>query len=667
MNFQQPTFLWALLLLVIPLIIHLFNFRKYKRVLFSNVAMLRQIQTESRKTRQIKKWLVLLTRMLILAALVIAFARPYLLDENAKTGRQLVSIYLDNSQSMRAEGERGELFENAKSAARTLLGNLPNEAEVQVVNNAMSPFSTKVYSPAKAEKIIDDMELDYHPNDFGKVMQRISNTYISQGYASQHTFAISDFQTSGYGEGPLLDSGISVSALQLKASSSRNLSVDSVWLEEPISRPGSPVKIGIKVTNNGKESVESANAVMRINGVQQGVESFGVAGGSEYILSMSFTSAKKGWVSGDISVNDVPVTFDNTYYFSLEVKPSIDILQIGESSSAIAKIFKNDPIFQYTSISSGAIDYAALGKSDFVILQGLSDVSSGLAIQLEAFVKKGGILTIVPQAVEVDYKSLTTGLGLAEYGAIVNKEISIASEDLKKPFLRDAYKRVPANVFLPKIKKSYSLQKGVNTRELLSLKDGSSLLTKTNVGAGSVYQYAVPLDASYSNIESHEVFVLSMLKMAFSKSEKQRLAYTLFDLEPIYMNVLESGADALKLVGDTKETLIESSSAGNDFRFWLNGEIRNAGIYSLTTLDNKELATVGLNFPRAESIQTFADEGELRAFLPGAEVNVSGTSAASLKNAVNDLQVNTPLWKLFIGLSLIFLLIEILLLRFLKS
>tara|TARA_B110000971_G_C20017658_1_gene504737 strand:- start:1916 stop:2584 length:669 start_codon:yes stop_codon:yes gene_type:complete len=222
-------------------------------------------------------------------------------------------------------------------------------------------------------------------------------------------------------------------------------------------------------------------------------------------------------------------------------------------------------------------------------------------------------------------------------------------------------------VFLPKIKKSYSLQKGVNTRELLSLKDGSSLLTKTNVGAGSVYQYAVPLDASYSNIESHEVFVLSMLKMAFSKSEKQRLAYTLFDLEPIYMNVSESGADALKLVGDTKETLIESSSAGNDFRFWLNGEIRNAGIYSLTTLDNKELATVGLNFPRAESIQTFADEGELRAFLTGAEVNVSGTSAASLKNVVNDLQVNTPLWKLFIGLSLIFLLIEILLLRFLKS
>ena len=630
--------------------------------------MLREIQTESRKTRQIKKWLVLLTRMLALAALVVAFAQPYLLDENAKTGRQLVSIYIDNSQSMRAEGEQGELFENAKNAARTVLSNLPNEAEVQVIDNALSPYTTKVYSPAKAEKIIDDMELDYYPNDFGKVMQRVSSKYVSEGYASQHTFAISDFQTVGYGKGPLLDSGISVSAVQLKATSPRNLSVDSVWLKEPISRPGSPVKISVKVTNNGRETVESANAVLRINGVQQGVESFGVAGGSEYVLSMSFTSAKKGWIEGDISVNDVPVTFDNRYYFSLEIKPSIDILQIGANSAAIAKVFGKDSIFNYTATSTGAIDYASLGKYDFIVLNELSEISSGLATQLEAFVQKGGVLTIVPPQVgKVDYNSLTTGLGLATYGTVVPKEISIDGEDLKRPFLRDVYKRVPANVLLPKIKKSYALQKGVNTHELLSLKDGSPLLTKTQLGAGSVYQYAVSLDASYGSLESHEIFVLSILKMAFSKSEKQRLAYTLFDSKPIYLNVSEPGAEALKLVGENKEIIIESSTAENTFRFWLNGEIKSAGIYSLTTADKKELANVGLNYSRAESVQTFADEEKLRAFLPGIEVNSTGTAAAALKNAVNDLQVTTPLWKVFVSLCLIFLLIEILLLRFLKS
>jgi hypothetical protein len=121
MNFQNPTFLWALLLLAIPLIIHLFNFRRYKKVLFSNVAMLKEIQTESRKTRQIRKWLILAARMLALAALVLAFARPYIQQGGLQNGRQLISLYLDNSQSMSAEGENGQLFENAKNTAREIL------------------------------------------------------------------------------------------------------------------------------------------------------------------------------------------------------------------------------------------------------------------------------------------------------------------------------------------------------------------------------------------------------------------------------------------------------------------------------------------------------------------------------------------------------------------
>ncbi|MFB1002935.1 MAG: BatA and WFA domain-containing protein, partial [Bacteroidia bacterium] len=131
MSFLQPLFLWALGLLAVPLVIHLFNFRRYQKVIFSNVDMLKEIQTESRKTRQIKKWLILATRMLALAALIFAFAQPFLLEEGTKDGRKLISLYLDNSESMRAEGQDGQLFEYGKNAARQVLQNLPKDAEVQ--------------------------------------------------------------------------------------------------------------------------------------------------------------------------------------------------------------------------------------------------------------------------------------------------------------------------------------------------------------------------------------------------------------------------------------------------------------------------------------------------------------------------------------------------------
>ena len=194
MNFQNPTFLWALLLLAIPLIIHLYNFRQYKKVVFSNLAMLKEIQTQSSKTRQIKKWLILASRMLALAALILAFALPFIPSKITQSGRQLVSIYIDNSESMRAEGENGQLFENAKNTAREIIQNLSPDAEIQILNNDLSPYSSHVHTSENAIKLLDDMTISYYPNDFSKIVQKISAKYSSEGYASQHTFAISDFQ-----------------------------------------------------------------------------------------------------------------------------------------------------------------------------------------------------------------------------------------------------------------------------------------------------------------------------------------------------------------------------------------------------------------------------------------------------------------------------------------
>ena len=166
MNFQNPSFLWALLLLVIPLIIHLYNFRQYKKVIFSNLAMLKEIQTQSSKTRQIKKWLILITRMLALASLILAFALPFIPSEITQSGRQLVSIYIDNSESMRADGENGQLFENAKNTARELIQNLSPDAEIQILNNDLSPYTSQVHTPENAIKLLDDMVISYFQTTF---------------------------------------------------------------------------------------------------------------------------------------------------------------------------------------------------------------------------------------------------------------------------------------------------------------------------------------------------------------------------------------------------------------------------------------------------------------------------------------------------------------------
>ena len=667
MNFQNPSFLWALLLLVIPLIIHLYNFRQYKKVIFSNLAMLKEIQTQSSKTRQIKKWLILATRMLALASLILAFALPFIPSNVTQSGRQLVSIYIDNSESMRADGENGQLFENAKTTAREIIQNLSPDAEIQILNNDLSPYASQVHTPENAIKLVDDMAISYFPNDFSKIVQKISTKYNSEGYASQHTFAISDFQQRKKDERSKIDSNLSLHIIKTLPENFQNISIDSVWLEEPVVKPQSPVKLRVKVVNNGDEAIESSTLVLKISGVQQGVESFGLQSKETKIIDVAFSSSQKGWIVGDVSVNDVPVVFDNVYHFALQLKPNINILQIGEASIAIAKIFKNDPIFKLTAALEGSTDYASFGKFDFIIINELHDIGSGLAEQLKQFAEKGGVVVIIPAKQMGNYNALSSVLGVADYGALVKKELSIKPEDLKQPFIKDVYKKIPQNSLLPKVIECYNLQVSAGSQAIFSLKDNSPILLWERLGAGSVFQFAMPMDKAYSNMAQHELFVLSMLKMSFSRSEKQQLAYSMFGTSAIPIEGVSTTENTLSLVSPTKSVLVESALNKGGHRFWLNDELNEAGVYSLRNKNNIEQAEVALNVSRQESIQRYATKEELYDSWGAAKLDFMTSTSASIKSVTGKLQSGTPLWKLFVLLCLIFLLIEILLLRFLKS
>lgn len=666
MSFHNPSFLWALFLVAIPIIVHLFNFRRYKRVIFSNVEMLRELHTESKKTRQLKKWLVLLTRMIAIAALVFAFARPYIPLNSEDRGRELVSLYLDNSQSMRAEGENGLLFEEAKNAARELLANLPKDAEVQVLDNSFSPASRKVYSPVQALKLVDDTEIDFHPNEIDKVIEKSQSRSTSGEFQSQHTYIISDFQSGRSENSVATDTSVQYHLVRMTPLSLQNLSIDTAWLDEPIARPGSPVKLKVKVSNNGDEDVESTTLVLKINGIQQGVESFGIQSNSSRILQMEFASSEKGWIEGEFSLSDVPVTFDNQYYFSIHLKPSIDVLHVGSPSDHLSRIFGGDKAFNLVLSAQGSLDYASFDRFDLIVLNELDVIESGLSEQLKQFVESGGILLIIPSSQPTKYSTFSSNLNVPFYLSASTKDLSISGDNLKSSFFDDVYKKIPRNALLPKVKKSFGLQLMPRSENILSLKDGSSVLARTGVGSGMVYQYAMPLNDEYSTLAEHEIFVLGMLKIAFSKADKEDLAYKVHSLEPISIGGKETEGNVVLKMGE-REVIVETASTGGQKRMWLNEEIDKAGVFALLDNTKSEISKVALNYSRDESGQTFHSDEDLQRIFEGADLDFIDATVSDLKSSTERLKDGVSLWKVFILLSLLFLLIEVLLLRFLKS
>ena len=90
MQFIYPQILWALLALAIPVIIHLFHFRRFKKVYFTNVKFLKEIKEEKSTRNKLRNLLVLICRLLAYAFIIFAFAQPFISkNETTKTGKKL--------------------------------------------------------------------------------------------------------------------------------------------------------------------------------------------------------------------------------------------------------------------------------------------------------------------------------------------------------------------------------------------------------------------------------------------------------------------------------------------------------------------------------------------------------------------------------------------------
>ena len=123
--------------------VHLFQLRRFQKQYFTNVALLKEIEIQTRKSSKIKKWLLLATRLCLLTALIIAFAQPYFkATEATKQNNELV-IVLDNSFSMQAKGNKGELL---KRTIQEILEDTPENQQLSILTNDNTFYDTDIKS-----------------------------------------------------------------------------------------------------------------------------------------------------------------------------------------------------------------------------------------------------------------------------------------------------------------------------------------------------------------------------------------------------------------------------------------------------------------------------------------------------------------------------------------
>ncbi|MCF8254939.1 MAG: BatA and WFA domain-containing protein [Bacteroidia bacterium] len=668
MQFVYPSFLYALGLLAIPILIHLFNFRRYKRVVFSDIRFLQELTEQNKKQQRLKEWLILLARVLAISFLVFAFAQPYIPGKIKNSGNRnyQVSIYVDNSFSMQAAGKEGALLDQAKTKARKLVDAFGANDEFQLITNDFEGKHQRLVNQKEFLQMLDEVSISPTHRNLSEINQRQKSLWEKNKSATQKTYFISDFQENMEPNSWEKDSLHAYYLVPLAASQQQNVWIDSAWLEEPFLKKGNQNKLKVKLRNGGENSFENQALVLKIDGIQKVLQNFSCNAGESKVLEMNFSLSDYQWHGISLSITDYPIVFDDSYFLAVQAKEFVSILTINDAevSPAIKKVYGLDSIYALKEQSIKQLNYSLFGSSNAIILFEPNAISTGLAEQLNQYLSSGGVVLLVPNMNPTDLASIQIFLNPAgiNLGSVQKQELKVSRIELKDDLFQKVFSKMPETANLPSVYQSWQISSSLGSaRKLIGLNNDLPFLVRAKLGKGFIYVLSSSLKKEASNFSNHALFVPFMLNFPIVHQKANQASFVLgkesgFSFEP------KESQNVLTLKGNNQEHLLEVKIKEGEGYAKLNDQIKEAGIYSLGS-NQTEWAKIAFNYPRNESVQGFLDTDKLKEKI-GAEV--LNTDLTTLKsNLEKDLKGDTY-WKMALLFALLFLLAEIALIRFLK-
>ena len=666
--------LWGLFALLIPIIIHLFNFRRHKLVYFSNTAVLRSIQQENAKTRKLKYLITLLLRCLFIAALVLAFAFPYTPEKqlNINAENNLVGIYIDNSMSMKGQSQRTTLIEDARQSARDLVHKLNPSNRYLLMTNS---FEIQNEYPMNQEEMLDQLDR-MNPNGapvvMGEVMDRFEMLAKQHGFSSSTFFVYSDFQSNTFDlSAAKADTAMQVVVVPMTPEFKTNLYIDSVWLASPIVQSGLTNDLMVRVVNQGDKEVKGLPVNFTMNGNMAASTTVDLEKNGTAELTMQFVVERNGEQQCSVSLMDHPITFDDNYNFVLSVKPSLSVLELGTEKSNCAMIFEDDDQFRYTLMEPSRFDLATIAQAQLLIVNETAKLNETLQQTLLDAVTEGASLMVFPSIDDPKSNNFLYGkLGLTMMEADTN---ATAVEDLAlhHAFFNDMILDMPQHADLPKVKRHLRLRSNGVPTALLTLKNGDPLLLSATVGKGQAFVMATGLSPKWSDFADNALFVPTMVKAAFMGGKMGRLSYTIGTDKMLVINdmSLEGDRQILFANEDRSFELMPASEVRNGKVYlYLNDNLPTVGFYNLLVNDTLNRVTAW-NESRVESKMDFVDRDEVSKAFAKAGFDVAAvldTSDFASADLVEAMAHQSSQWKLFALIALLALLGEILVLRFWK-
>ena len=641
MQFKHPEILYFLFLLVIPILVHLFQLRRFKTVYFTNVKLLKELQTQTRKSSKIKKWLLLVTRLLLLTCLIIAFAQPYFKHQNTpKKGNELI-IVLDNSFSMQAKGPKGELL---KRSIQELLEELPENQSFSLLTNSELYWDTDIKSIQKELQNLDysalPFQLDYLLNQVEIKKKQVPKDYIiiTDAIQAESKKAIELAQNN------------SVYFIQPKAENLSNISIQNVAISQVMDQfyelkinlqsfGSKKREIPLSVISSGKKLATTLVQIDKSN------------------TEIKLTIPKKD-IQATIHIEDQSLAYDNDFYLSISKPEKAALLAIGSlaQNNFLDRIFTAEE-FNFKSTELKSLDYNQIENQEAIVLNELDDLPLALGTTLKAYYEKGGTIIFIPNKNNIPstLNNFVANFGSLKYGMLSSTEKKITTINFSHPLYQAVFKNKVTNFQYPKVKSSFGL---TGNTAVLHYEDQSIFMGSSTNQLGNFYAFAAPINKQNSNFQNAPLIVPTLYNMGQNQSKTGINAYTIGENQSLILETVLTKDEAVAIQNNDYSFIPLQQILNAKCKLTFGDYPEKAGNYEVIK-DEESLKKISFNFARTESDITAINSGIFDTF---TKVN----NIATVLNDIASERSSSEIWKWFLFGTLLLLCTELLIQKLIK-
>lgn len=671
MTFLNPLVLVGLIAAAIPLLVHLFNFRRPRRLDYSSLALLQALQRTTIQRMRIRQWLLLLLRTLALCAIIASFAQPVFKGSSGARflGHANVSmaVVLDNSLSMLQRNADGTFFDQARQAVQDV-------ADAAQPGDEVFGFSTAASAVFRRNDLAE-IEVGNVTRTAAEAIWHAATHLAKEGaHLNRVVYYAGDFQESTLTDSTTysLPGDVRIALVPVQAADRPNVAVIGAVIQSRIVELGQAVTIEATLVNHNVSPLENWAVSLYLEGERVAQTGLALAPNLPTRVTLLASPQSRGWLSGYVQTEDDTFLEDNRHYFTLHVPAVRDILVV---RGAEANLQHLDLAFALRdgrgtlrthTIDANALSATALARYDAVLLVEPSVLSTGEVTTLARYVERGGGLMLFP-ATEVDGANAL--LEVLEAGSVVFREtpMTVATADFEHPlFARVFEETLTGRIHQLERLEVYRMAMytpGVgNESALMAHSDGTPFLQEIQYGAGRVLLMAVAPDLTWSDLPVRGLFVPLLYRAAFYLSAGESVQGDALVAGRLARLRVRSANRRLRLVTPSGVELVSDQEQVFGATL-MDVQIDSQGIADVMAADSL-VRRVSINLDERESRLVFAAPDSAAAALArvlSAPVEVpDSANLQSVADSITQARTGVSLWRHMLIAALVFLVAEML-------